>query len=64
MLELIIVTLAGVVAKLKKAKKNDGVISEDEWAEILCDLGDVIGTIVRHRREQRKAERAARGGGK
>lgn len=60
MLELIIVTLAGVVAKLKKAKKNDGVISEDEWAEILCDLGDVIGAIVRHRREQRKADRAAR----
>lgn len=61
MLDLVIVTLVGVVNKLKEAKANDGHISIDEWGDILGDLSEVMGIIVRHLRDQRKAKRAARG---
>lgn len=60
MLELVIATVAGVLAKLTRAKENDGRVSIDEWGDILGDLGEVMGVIVRHLRDQRKAKRAAR----
>lgn len=60
MLELVIVTLAGVLAKLNRAQ-DKGSISTDEWADVVGDLVEVTGVIVRHLREQRKAKRAARG---
>lgn len=64
MFDVIITTLANVIAKLQAAKADDGRISIDEWGDILGDLGEVMGVIVRHLQEQRKAKRAARGGDK
>lgn len=60
MLELVIETVAGVLAKLTRAKENDGRVSIDEWGDVLGDLVEVTGVIIRHLREQRKAKRAAR----
>ncbi len=60
MLELVIATIAGVLAKLRQAQENDGRVSIDEWGDILGDLGEVMGVIIRHLREQRKAKRASR----